>query len=240
MSITDKKQLVKLLSYMATFDGGLYVVNRKDRPMATNNAFFVLNMLEENRDYIEWVADTVRNVTGVRVVERPDYNTDGCVRRPQLRLESRRHPMLTTIRNRIYTPDNKKVIDLHMLTLMDAEALAIIFMADGGSFLDQGKYPAVCLHTKGFSEADNLALSKSIYEKLGIRSTVNRQSNYFFLRIKSSDVALFADTVRPHVLPSFLYKLERLAPTQTSGDDIVCTSVKTEEVGRNDPSFVTK
>lgn len=237
MSITDKKQLVKLLSYMATFDGGLYVVRRKDRPNTSNNAMFIMNMRAENRDYLEWVADTVRNITGVNIRERPDYSTDGYSRAPQLRLESNRHPELTKIRDRIYTPDNKKVIDLHMLTMMDAEALAIIFMADGGSYLDRGTYPTIALHTKGFSEADNLALSKSIYEKLGIRSTVNRHSNYFFLRIKSCDVQLFIDTVRPYVLPSFLYKLERLAPKQTSGGDIVCTSVKAEEVGRNDPSL---
>lgn len=237
MSITDKKQLVKLLSFMATFDGGLYVVNRKDRPMKVNNAMFILNMRAENRDYIEWVANTVRNITGVIIRERKDYNTDGFVRQPQLRLESQRHPELTKLRNRIYTPDNKKVIDLHMLTLLDAEALAIIFMADGGTYLSKCGYPSINLHTKGFSEADNLALSKAIYEKLGIRTTVNRHSNYYYLRVKSADIKLFIDTVTPHILPSFLYKLGRLAPDTLQGGDIVCTLTKVKEVSRNDLSI---
>lgn len=231
MSI-DKKQLVKLLSYMATFDGGLYVSNRKDRPMKVNNAMFIMNMRKENLDYVTWVADTLNTFTGVSVVDRKDYNSDGCKRGEQVRLQSNRHPLLTTLRDRIYTPEGKKVIDLHMLTLMDAEALAIMFMADGSSNIEKGKYPEIKLHTKGFSEADNLAISRAIYEKLGIRSTVNKHNKYYFLRIKSADVVKFIETVEPYVLSSFKYKLERLAPAM--GDDIVCPTQQCVEVSRND------
>ena len=234
MSNTDKKELVKLLSFMATFDGGLYVVNRKNRPMRKNNAMFIMNMAKANEDYVCWVANTLKNITGVQIVDRPDYNADGYKRKHQVRLYSQRHPFLTKLRNRIYTPDNKKVIDLHMLKLLDAEALAIIFMADGGSYLDKGKYPSICLHTKGFSEADNLALSKAIYEKLKIRTTVNRHKNYFFLRVKNADVEFFVNTVAPYIAPSFRYKLERLAPVIKLDDDIVCASWKHEEASRND------
>lgn len=240
MSISDKKQLVKLISYMATFDGGLYVRSPKDRPNNRVNAQFIMNMRKENLDYVEWVADTVRNLTGVIVEDRPDYNTDGYNRSPQVRLYSRRHPELTRIRNRIYTPDNKKVIDPHMLKMMDAEALAIIFMADGGSSLDirwKRPYAEISLNTKGFSYHDNMALSKAIYDKLDIRTSINRHRNYYYLRVKSKDIRKFVDTVEPYVLPSFRYKLERLAPA-LQGDDIVCTSQKCEESGGNDPAPV--
>lgn len=228
----NKKQLVKLISFMATFDGGLYVVNRKDRPMKTNNAMFILNMREENSDYIEWVKQVLENITGVSVTSRKDYNVDGCTRKPQLRLLSRRHPFLTTIRDRIYTPDNKKVIDLHMLKLLDAESLAIIFMADGGTSLNKGKYPSIVLHTKGFSEADNLALSKAIYEKLGIRTVVNKQNKYFCLRVKTKDIPKFINSIKEYVLPSFWYKFERLAPVM--GDEIVWPWQQCQEKSRDD------
>jgi hypothetical protein len=102
---------------------------------------------------------------------------------------------------------------------MDAEALAIVFMTDGGTSLDRGKYPEIKLHTKGYSYFDNLALSKAIYEKTGVRTTVNRHNQYYFLRVKTADLQLFIDTVKPYILPSFSYKLERLAPT--TGGDIV-------------------
>lgn len=196
----------KLLYYMTTFDGGVYEQNGRCR--------FVLNMLAENRDYVEWVQQTLQEVTSARIVERKDYNTDGYTRKPQLRLESAPHPIFAKIRERVYI-DNHKVIDPHMLTMMDAEALSIIFMADGSSKLEKRtKEPTAyfSLNTKGFSYADNLSLSKAIYEKTNIRSTVHRHNAYYYLGIPKKDGALFYETMLPLVLPSFQYKLERVAP----------------------------
>lgn len=220
MSI-DEKQLSKLLYYFAGFDGGVY--------MSGSNARFVMNMRKDNLDYIEWVAKTLELFTSVSthpVVQRGN-------RAPLVCLTSKTHPKLTAIRERLYIND-RKVLDPHQLTLLDAEALAIIFMADGGTSVDQrwNKYAEIKLHTKGYSYFDNLALSKAIYEKTGIRTTVNRHGKYYFLRVKSQDIKLFIKTVSPYVLPSFSYKLERLAPVM--GDDIVCASQECEEVSRND------
>lgn len=219
MSINEK-QLSKLLYYFSSFDGGVYPSGKECR--------FVLNMREENMDYVEWVKQTIESFTTSnvhQVLQRGD-------RSPLVSLTSKSHPKFTTIRERIYLADGKKVLDPHQLTLMDSEALAIIFMADGGTSLDKGKYPEIKLHTKGYSYFDNLALSKAIYEKTGIRTTVNRHNQYFFLRVKTADIELFIKTVLPHILPSFSYKLERLAPVM--GDDIVCASQECEEVNRND------
>ena len=241
MIYTDKKQITKLISYMATFDGGLYVRNRKDRPCNNVNAQFIMNMRKENTDYVEWVKDVLDNFTSAVIIDRKDYNTDGCIRDPQVRLESKAHPVLTTIRDRIYI-DKVKVIDPHMLTLMDAESLAIIFMADGGSSLDarcldpnnksrlKNYSASITLNTKGFSYADNMSLSKAIYDKLGIRTTVNRQNKYYFLNVKVDDIIKFVNTVAPYICKSFLYKLERIAPyIEYKGGDMIWTSVKTED-----------
>ena len=206
----------KLLYYMTTFDGGVYPSGK--------GHMFIMNMLARNRDYLEWVQQTIEQFTSVSIRERKDYNTDGCVRQPQLRLESRVHPVFSKIRERVYI-DGHKVIDPHMLTMMDAEALAIIFMADGGSYLEKRtKKPTAyfSLNTKGFSYADNQALSKAIYEKTGIRSNTHRHNSYYYLGVPQKDSQLFYDTVTPFVLPSFQYKLERVAPA-LQGDDIVCS-----------------
>ena len=215
----SKKDLTKLISYFSTFDGGLYA-------KGTSNARFIMNMKKDNLDYCTWVCNTISEVTSCTIRDRKDYNTDGYTRADQVKVESSNHPFLTKLRDRIYI-DNHKVIDLHMLKLLDAEALAIIFMADGGSYLDtrfKNPHASISLHTKGFSEADNLALSKAIYEKLNIRSTINRHYNYFYLRVNSKDTKLFVDTVTPYMQPSFLYKLERIAPAIKQDDDIVCSS----------------
>lgn len=214
MSI-DKKQLTKLVSYMAAFDGGIY--RRTNRHGNLNNAQYIMNMRKSNMDYILWVKEVIENITSVKVIDRKDYNTDGYERQEQVRLESKCHPFFTTLHDRLYM-DGKKVIDPHMLTLMDAEALAIIFMADGS--VAKGGY--VSLNTKGYSYADNLILSKAIFDATGVHSNINRHYNYFYLRIPVKDSVLFYNTVKPYVTGSFMYKLERLTPL-AEGGDIVCS-----------------
>lgn len=236
MSYENKKELVKLISYMATFDGGLYrgkCRNGKD----LSNARYVMNMRKENLDYVEWVRDTLLNVTNAKIVDRKDYNTDGFKRAPQVTVSSSNHPFLTTLWERIYI-DKKKVLDPYMLKMMDAEALAIIFMADGGTALDtrsRNPHGKITLNTKGFSHGDNVLLSKAIYETLGIRSNIHKHKQYRYLSIKTADVLKFVDIISPFVKPSFYYKLERLAPyIMHKGGDIVWTMPRGIEEHRDE------
>jgi len=225
----DKKQISKLVYYMATFDGGVY-------PQGKNSSF-IMNMRKENLDYLEWVRDTLSNITSVSMKEQPDYNTDGYNRKPLIRLWTKSHPYFSKIRERVYV-GNHKVIDPHMLTLMDNEALAIIFMTDGGTHLDtrfKNPHCSISLHTKGFSYNDNMALSKAIYEKCGIRTKVNRHNSYYFLRVKTADVLKFVSSIFPYVTKSFYYKLERIAPALNHklGGDMICSLEQSKEVDRN-------
>lgn len=216
MIYTDKKQLIKLISYMSTFDGGLYKQSKN------GHACYILNMRSENLDYINWVKETIEKVTSTILKDQPDYNKDGCNRQPLSRLSSKTHPFFSKLHSRIYI-DKTKVLDPHMLKLMDAEALAIIFMADGGTHLDtrfKNPHGQISLHTKGFSYNDNMALSKAIYKATGIRTNVNRHRKYYFLRVKTKDLKLFVTTVLPYVKESFMYKLQRLAPLYEGGDII--------------------
>lgn len=202
---TMSKELSKRLYYFSTFDGGLYVTGK------CSNARFIMNMREENRDYVEKVKQALEEANiGCRVFDRKDYNTDGHERKAQLRLESKTHPKLTTIWERIYI-DGKKVIDPHMLTMLDAEALAIMFMADGGRYVDKrcNATPSYKLHTKGFSYGDNWLLKKALKEKLDLEFNINRHGKYWFLSLRSKDSAKFEEIVSPYVLPSFNYKLGR-------------------------------
>lgn len=202
---TMSKELNKRLYYFSTFDGGLYVTGK------CVNARFIMNMRAENNDYIEKVKQTLEEMKiGVRLYDRKDYNTDGCVRSPQVRLESASHPVLTKIWERVYL-EGRKVIDPHMLTMMDAEALAIIFMADGGRSVDKrcNATPSYKLHTKGFSYGDNWLLKKALKESLDLEFNINRHGKYWFLSLRTKDSAKFEELVSPYVLPSFNYKLGR-------------------------------
>lgn len=229
MKYTDKKQIVKLLSYMSTFDGGLYKNNDN------GNARFIMNMVEDNLDYIIWVKEVLEKVTSTRLYKRKDYNTDGYKRKSQRRLESRVHPFLTKLHDRIYI-DRRKVIDPHMLKMMDAESLAIIFMCDGHSSLDsrfKNYHKQIGLSTKGFSYGDNWLLKKAIKEKLDLEFNINRHGKYYFLNLRTKDHEKFIDLILPYMKDSFLYKLERIAPA-IRDDDIVCTIRKRMESVRNE------
>ena len=229
----NKKELVKLISFMSMADGGLYYGPKN------NNARFIMNMRETNRDYIEWCAAVLSEITSCRIGDRKDYNTDGCTRSAQLRLESRSHPFFTSLHNRIYT-DKYKGLDPHALKLMDAEALAILYMCDGGLFIDKPNPKKglinnsynVKLHMKRLSYGDQLLLKDCLRDKLGLEWNINRAGKYYELRLRSRDVARFMELVTPHVLPSFEYKLVRLTPE--TGGDIVCSTGEPVEVAGNE------
>lgn len=207
----DNKELTKLVSYMAMGDGGIYL------PSRGGNCQFIMNMKEENSDYIYWVKETLENFVGVRVIKRKDYNTDGCTRQPQLRLESNRHPFLTTLRDRIYTCDGHKGLDMHTLKLLDWEAMAILYMSDGSGqeYLrpDIGMKSHSCrvtLNMKRLSEAEQVILKKTIRDNLGVEFNVNRQNKYFYLNLRTKDVNKFMDGVMPFMQDSFKYKIVRM------------------------------
>jgi len=202
---TMNKELSKKLYYFSTFDGGLYLVG------SSTNAKFIMNMKKENSDYVEKVRDTlVEAGIGCSIVNRK-LQEDGFNRQPQITLSSSNHPKLTTIRDRIYI-DGKKVIDPHMLTMLDAEALSIIYMADGSRVFDKrspNAKPNITLNTKGFSYGCNYLLKKTLKEKLDLEFNIQRQNNYWYLRLRSKDIEKFYEIVSPFILKSFSYKIER-------------------------------
>lgn len=194
-------------------------------------------MVKENADYIYSVANALEDADiGFKLWEPALNQHDGCNRRQQFRVQSKAHPKLTAIRNRIYI-DNHKVIDPHMLTMMDGEALAIILMADGSCkkpVLANGQIsPLYRLHTNGFSFGDNTLLARAIKEKLSIPFDVERQAGgRWGLTLSKRFNNLFADTVFPYLLESFEYKLVRQAPEM--GGDIVCSVQECTEAVRNE------
>lgn len=215
----DKKQLTKLISYFVMGDGGVYATG--------GNAKFIMNMVAENEDYIDWVDQTLQNVTGTRKTIRKDYNTDGCIRKPQFRLESGCHPFFTDIRNRVYI-DGYKGVDPHTLKLLDWEAMAILFMCDGSLHeekpnLKKGLLKSswnLTLNMKRLSYGDQLLLKQTIRDNLGVEFNVSRQNQYYYLRLRCKDVETFCKGVEPYMVPSFRYKIRMIDPVIT-GDEIV-------------------
>lgn len=208
--INDKKELIKLCSFMIMGDGGVYQNSSK-----SGNFQFIMNMKEENSDYIYLCKDILENITSCRI-----YNVqkDGN-RKPQLRLESRFHPFFTILRERIYTGIYKG-IDPHALKLLDFEALAFLYMSDG-SFQTyfrpeiKMKNPSykVTLNLKRLSYGDLFILKKALKEKLDLEWNINKQNQYYYLNLKLKDLTKFMIGIEPYITPSFKYKLLNEMPS---------------------------
>jgi hypothetical protein len=221
MKYDDKKQLMKLLSFFTMGDGGVYI------PSRGGNAQFIMNMKKENMDYINWVKDTIEdNLTSVRLSNVPQRGN----RASLVRLESNRHPIFTKLRKRIYT-ENYKGLCPHYLKLLDWEALAILYMSDGGLYIDKPSKKKrlknnsynVALHMKRLSYGDQLMLKKALKDYLGLEWNISRHYDKYFLRMRTKDVDRFMENIREYVLDSFSYKLINISNDCPSveGEDIV-------------------
>ena len=203
MRKTDKKQLIKLLSYIVMGGGGVY------RTSDTSGARFIMNMVEDNEDCVLLCKSIIECVTSCKVRRVIKEGN----RKPQLRLESKVHPVFSTLRDRIYVGTYKS-IDQHALKLLDYEALSFLYMSDGSLVKtlrpDIGmKNPSysVTLNMKRLSYGDLLLLKKALKDKLDLEWNINKNGKYFYLRLRNKDIPKFIDGIAPFMCSSFLYKV---------------------------------
>ena len=115
IKINDKKELVKLCSFIIMGDGGVYKNGK--------NHYFIMNMIKENEDYVILCKNILENITSCRIKEVQKEGN----RKTQLRLESCNHPFFNTLRDRIYI-EKYKSIDIHALKMLDYQALSFLYM----------------------------------------------------------------------------------------------------------------
>ena len=216
--IKDKKELIKLVSFLIMCDGGVYRFKNKNGNL--NNAKFIIN--HTSKDYIEYCKNILENLTSVKIYNRKDYNVDGCTRLPQQRLETKCLPYFTNIRENLYN-NGYKGISSHYLKLMDAECLAMLYMADGSIAYKGEAINSVTLNTKRLTEGDNKLLSNYIENIFNIKSTINRQNQYTYIRIKGKSIYKFFEIIKPFILNDFQYKIpnNELLLKYKQDDDIV-------------------
>jgi hypothetical protein len=203
---TMTKDLNKRLYAYAMFDGCLQFMG------GATNACLIVNMLQDNEDYIDKVIQTLEGVpVGYSKTLPAVYVKDGFNRKQQIRLQSKSHPILTKIHSRIYI-DGHKVIDPHMLTMMDEEMLAIAFMADGSRYVDKrwaNATPSYRLHLNNLCYGDLMLLKASLKKTFGLESNTRKKGNKYDLAIPNFHSEFFEEIVKDHILPSFQYKVGR-------------------------------
>lgn len=201
------KDLNKRLYAFSMFDGYLGYFGS-----GTRNASLVINMLKVHEDYMLKVRLALEEVpVGYSISEPVPYSKDGFIRQQQTRLQSHSHPIFTKIHDRMYI-NGRKVLDPHMLTLMDAEMLAIAFMADGSRYVDkrwEDSKPSYRLHLNDWSYGDLMLLKRSLKDTFGLEVNTRKKGLRYDLAVPNAYSNLFEEIIDVHVLPSFQYKLGR-------------------------------
>lgn len=199
--ITDNKELTKLCSFMVMGDGGVYIIKK--------NAKFIMNMISQNEDYVLLCKDILENITPCNIYQIQKKDN----RQSQLRIESRMHPFFTVLRERIYVGTYKS-IDNHALKLLDYEALSFLYMSDGSlvtTFRPEigmvNPSYNVTLNLKRLSYGDLFILKKALKDKLNLEWNINKQNQYFYLRLRTKDVNKFMINIKPYMTKSFMYKI---------------------------------
>ena len=214
MKITDKKELVKLLSFLAMGDGSVH------KNGGTKNNVFSMSMTEEHEDMMLWVKGVVENITSCNLSlykrEAPRKNI--------YKLQSLSHPFFNDLRDRIYV-DTYKSIDIHALKLIDWQCLAILYMCDGclGKCVKPSGVVSytTTLNLCRLSYGDMLLLKKTLKDVFDLEwNIVRTNSKYWTLRLRMKDFDKFMQGISPFVFDSFKYKLDfrTISPSNEGGD----------------------
>lgn len=231
MKIKDKKELVKLISFITMGDGSVYKNNH------CKNSLFSISMVEKHEDFLLWVKDVVENITSAKITlekrETPRQNV--------YKVYSLTHPFFNDIRERVYV-GNYKSIDNHALKLLDFQALAILYMCDGclGKHTrENGSFSyTTTLNLCRLSYGDQLLLKRALKDKLDLEwNIVKTNTKYYSLRLRGKDFDKFMQGINPFVFDSFKYKLDlRTVNPSEEGGDIVCSTQRCVESPRNEDS----
>ena len=112
------------------------------------------------------------------------------------------HPELAELRKSFYSGERKVAPFKLLASNLTALGLAVRIMDDGAA---EGKQ--LRLNTQSFSAEEAAELAGLIRAKFGIIMTINMDKNRPRLRCSAASMERLVHLVRPHTLPSMLYKL---------------------------------
>lgn len=158
------------------------------------HALLEINHAFSQHQYVDWkyayLAPLVSTAPRMRF-------TNG--NRRAYRFVTRSLPVLTPYYHAFYGHDRRKSIPGVRLTDL---ALAVWFMDDGSR-----SRSSVYLNTQQFDAASQARLIELLNRDFGIRAALNRDKQYYRIRISTGSMQLFRAAVSRHLLPEMRYKL---------------------------------
>ena len=212
---TNMMELSKFLKWSVCGDGYVgYSTHNK-------NAHYSISRDPVHKDYIDVIANKFIGLQDC--VVRLDTYIRKDNHKTVLDLRTSSHPIFTRIRERQYI-QSRRVIDPHMLTMLDWETTAFLYMDDGSLCVNNKGSLITRLSTCAYSYFEQEALRKAFIEKLGIVWNINKNGNTYQLNLAKSSRDLFFKKIKPYIVPSYNYKLPEFLQKETSrtDDDLVC------------------
>ena len=157
------------------------------------NALLEINHSIKQSEYVDWKYGEFADLISTKPHKR--FGNAG---RIAYRFTTRSLPELTEIYKKFYTM-GKKIIPNDLI--LQPLSLAVWFMDDGCK-----SYRAVYLNTQKFSVVEQNTLALLLKQQFNIRATLNKDKQYYRLRIAVSSVGEFIELIKPYLLPMFCYK----------------------------------
>lgn len=197
--LKTKKELLKYIVAFTIGDGWL------SKSFKNTNSYYACAQRKDRLEFLEFQKTILEQLGEVKIyTDRNSY-----------KLRTRVHQLYTKVRARLYK-DNKRVLDPHYLKLLDEEALAIIYMADGCTKIINRKtkenYIEAKLSTHSYSYFDNCALRDYIKDKYNINFKVQMEKDkrynsiYYYLIARQDEAKKFLTLTENYSLKCFNYK----------------------------------
>jgi hypothetical protein len=172
------------------------------------NALFEVNHAYKHQAYVDWkwrhFQEHILTPPKVRVGKGP---------RIAYRFTTRSLPLFTDYHNQFYIGGKKRMpADIQLNSL----SLAVWFMDDGTRIRS-----AYYLNTQQFSLSEQLFLQKLLLKTFGLTSALNRDKQYFRIRISTDSSVVMRKLIEPYVVPCLKYKLANDPVTTESKDEIL-------------------
>ncbi|MDO8569593.1 MAG: LAGLIDADG endonuclease [bacterium] len=169
-------------------DGYLRIVpGRKDALLEINHSF-------SQKEYVDWKYEAIKSLCKSGPIARKGNGT-----RIAYRFTTRQHPELTELKTLFYKNGVKQV---PRSVTLNPIMLAVWFMDDGSRCRASDVY----LNTQQFAHEDQ-EHCLSLLSSLGVDASLNRDKEYWRIRIKKDSLPNFFATIQKYIIPSMAYKL---------------------------------
>ena len=159
------------------------------------NALLEINHCAAQKNYVDWKFEVLREF----VASRPKLRR-GNGGREAYRFTTRSLPELTPYYRAFYEGSRKRIPDIALTPL----ALAVWFMDDGCK-----SHRAAYFNTQQFDLESQVRILDALREQCGIDGTLNRDKQYFRVRVAVRSMPRLRELIGPYLLPEMRYKLPR-------------------------------